>query len=102
MLAHTLAMQGHTAPSAYFILDRSTHLGSHNHPEELPKAPPPHTQPQLYGHTQESLADTGITTATHHGLPRGHPLPQPHTCWGCVHIYYRHSHTHKLSHALTQ
>lgn len=97
MLAHTPAMQGHTAPSAYFILDRSTHLGSHNHPEELRKAPPPHTQPQLYGHTQEPLADTGITTSTHHGLPRGHPLPQPHTRW-CACIYITDTVTHTNSH----
>lgn len=101
MLAHTPAMQGHTAPSAYVILDRSTHLGSHNHPEELPKAPPPHTQPQLYGHTQEPLTDTGITTATHHGLPHGHPLPQPHTHWcACTYIIDTVTHTNSHMHLL--
>ena len=53
---------------------------------ELPKVPHlHHTQPELHRHTQAASRchrhlESPIT-ATHHGLPRGHPLPQPHTRW---------------------
>lgn len=49
MLTHTTAIQGHTAPRAHFSLRCSTHLDSHYHLAELPKALPTsaYTGPEL-------------------------------------------------------
>lgn len=101
MFTHTPATQGHTAPSARFTQSHGTHLGSHDHPAELPKAPTStYTQPELYRPTQEPLTDTGIQS----GPSRPHIMAS-HVDTRChslthagVRAHTHYSYTHKLSH----
>lgn len=91
----------HTAPSGRFTQGCSTHLGSHDHPAELPKAPTStSTQPELYRHTQEPLADTGIQSVpSRPHIMASHVDTRCHSLtYAGVRAHTHYSHTHKLSH----
>lgn len=85
VLTHTPAIQGCVTPSAHFTPRWDAPSGSHYHGQSLPKSPTSTTHSQSFTDTpRQPLTDRHLEspiTATHHGLPRGHPLPQPRTRW---------------------
>lgn len=105
--AHTHA-HTHTSDSGSNSTQCSLHpesqhtLGLSRPPGRPPQGPHLHihTARALKTHPKAScrhwLSEPTIV-ATHHGLPHGHPLPQPHTRW-CACTHTLQSHTHKLSH----
>lgn len=102
MLTHT---HMHTSNSGAHSTQCSLHpktehtLGLSLPLAELPKAPHLHDRkPELHRHTQAASRrhwhSKSTITATCHGLPRGHPLPQPCTRWcGCTHESQSHTQT---------
>ena len=84
--------------------DTQAHSGSHYH-RRTPKSPHLHHALEFHRHTQaplpQTLASYSPITATHHGLPRGHPLPHPRTHW-CARTQESQSHTQTLIHMLNQ
>ena len=73
--------------------------------QSSPKPPISTTQLELHRHIQaplsQTLASYSPITATHHDLPRGHPLPHPRTRW-CACTQESQSHTQTLTHMLNQ